>query len=91
MSRVLIGSMIDGQAVGGDAVGGPAQIVDIDALGRGPVVAVGHEPGHRVHQPALCRLGIDERGVDPGAELLLAPGQGRHAALAAWPSRRAAC
>ena len=74
-----------GDAFGGEPFGGIAQIGDIAALGLGAVVTVGHEPSHGVHQPALCRLGIGQCRVDPGAELRLAPGQGRHAALALGP------
>ncbi len=38
-----------------------------------------------MQDPALCRLGIDERLLDPIAEFLLAPGQDRDPPLARCP------
>jgi hypothetical protein len=41
--------------------------------------------GHGMQEPALRRLGIDERGFDPVAEFLLATGEGTDSALAGRP------
>ena len=84
MSRVLIGSMIAVRPRR-DPIGGPAQIVDIDALALALVRPSRPQPRHRVHERALRRLGVADRGIDPVAELLLAAGQRGEAALAAGP------
>ena len=61
------------------------QIGGINALGLGAITRLRPQPGHRMQNSALRRLGVDECGLDPVAELLLAPGQGADAALARCP------
>ena len=75
----------DGDAVARRALGRVTQILDVHPLGRASVAALRHEAGHRVHEPATGRLGVDERLVDPGAKLRLAARQRRHPALARGP------
>ncbi len=72
-------------ALAGEPLGGVAQIGDVDALALGAVAPLRPQPGHRVQQPALRRFGVDQRLLDAGAELRLAPRQRRHPALAGRP------
>jgi len=74
-----------GQTFTGEPVGRVPQVGDIDALGLGAITRLRPQPGHRMQNPALRRLGVDECGLDPAAELLLAPGQSADAALARGP------
>ena len=61
------------------------QIRDVGALGLRPVASGRQDPGHCVQQLAVRRLGVAERLFDAVTEFLLAPNQGRGAALPRRP------
>ena len=69
----------------GEPRGRVLQVRDVDALGGGTIAFRRQHPGHRVQEPALRRLGVDQRLFDPVAEFLLAPGKRTDATLAGRP------
>src|SRR5260221_14127185 len=84
MSRVLIGSMT---AVSPST---PIRSAAQRRLSTHPlalflVPPLGPQPRHRVQQPAIGGLGVEDRLVDPVAEFLLASRQRGETALATGP------
>jgi len=84
MSRVLIGSMT---AVSPSAAirSAAQRRLSTHPLALFLVPSLGPQPRHRVQQPAIGGLGVEDRLVDPVTEFLLASRQGGEAALATGP------